>query len=533
MATLGLAIALVLPLIAASIASAATPQTGDHFEYDFNTFVDQGKLAYDGYSDSMHSHYRYSVESAAGDTVTMLGTGSWSYQDSNGLVLSGSDTYHPVFSVTSRQYLSGIDVNLTGPAWVWFWIPTNVTVGQVVYVLDEPLTVASLSATVWLGAVPHSAVLLQGSGSYTRNDEYGVYTAEYQDLYYYDRDTGFVISEQYTEQDVGSWQGNPASFRYRAEMSVTASSYAIPLDLVSFSLLYLGVPAAVVLTIVAVIRVRRGPSRIRIGSGNQAMDVRIVKAKSPADVTNLTPDGSPFFGPFLPIFAERSIAEGDPVVLALDDRKIVGLALMDRESGMGSLFASEDSVARALMKRVRMSDFFADATIPGRILHAQEIDRFTILQLRNPQPMDYDSGVVRPMSADDLPAVILIAENVYRERAIAFLQSSFKAGDLGYVATARGQVVGFGFATVVGTVARLHTLTVAATERARGLGTEITKARLSALAALGVDRVIVEISRQNIASLRIATKAGFAPVGESIYYSRNPSAAPTAMQRQT
>ncbi len=200
---------------------------------------------------------------------------------------------------------------------------------------------------------------------------------------------------------------------------------------------------------------------------------------------------------------------------------------------MGSLFASEDVIARALMKRVRMTDFFADGTIPGRILNAQEIDRFTILQMRTPQPVDYDSSIVRPMAAEDLPAVIAIAESVYRERAGAFLQSSFKAGDLGYVAVSRGQVVGFGFATVVGTVARLHTLTVAAPERARGLGTEIMNARISALAALGVDRIIVEISRQNVASLRIATKAGFAPVGESIYYSRNPAAAPTAMQRQT
>jgi L-amino acid N-acyltransferase YncA len=263
------------------------------------------------------------------------------------------------------------------------------------------------------------------------------------------------------------------------------------------------------------------------------MYVRIAKAKRQADLTGLTPDGSPFFGPFLPIFAERSLAEGDPVVLALDDRRIVGLALWDRESGMGSLFASEDAVARVLMKRVRMTDFFADGTIPGRILRAQEIDRFTILQLRNPQPMEYDSSVVRPMTADDLAPVIGITQSVYRERAGAFIQSSFKAGDFGYVATAQGHVVGFGFATVVGTVARLHTLTVAPAERARGIGTEIMKARLSALAALGVDRVITEISRQNVASLRIATKVGFAPVGESVYYSRNPAAAPTAMQRQT
>lgn len=523
----------VSPLALSAFAMAATPQTGDYFEYDYNTSVGNGEQAYYGYSDSMHSHYRYSVVSVSGDTVSAEGTGSWSYQDSNGLVLSGSDTYHPVFSVTSRLYLSGIDVNLTGPAAVWFWIPTNVTLDQVVYVLDEPLKVTSLSTTIWLGAIPHTAVLLEGTGTYTRNDEYGVYTADYTDQYYYDRATGYFISEKYTEHDVGTWQGSPASFDFHADSIVTATSYSVPIDLVPFSLLYIGVPALVVLVILGVILVRRGPSRMKLGSGPAATYVRIMKAKSPADVTNLTPDGSPFFGPFLPIFAERSIAEGDPVVLALDDRKIVGMALMDRESGMGSLFASEDRVAKVLLKRVRMQDFFADATIPGRILGAQEVDRFSILQLRNPQPKDYDSDLVRPMSADDLAAVVTLTENVYRGRAARFIESSFKAGDLGFVATSAGRIMGFGFATVVGTVARLHTLTVAPGDRARGIGQQIMNARLSTLAALGVDRVIVEISKQNSPSLHIAAKAGFVPIGETVYYSRNPPSAPSAIQRQT
>ncbi len=530
---MAVAMVLVSPMAFSMVAVAAVPQAGDSFEYDYSTSVSNGGGAYYGYSDSLTAHYRYSVQSVVGDTVVMLGTGSWNYHDSNGLDQSGTDTYDPVFSIASRQYISGIDVNLTGPASVWFWIPTNVTVGQVVGVLDEQLTVTSLSATVWIGAFPHSAVLLSGAGTYVRDDEYGVYTATFQDQYYFDRSSGYIVSEVYTEHDVGIWQGQAASFDYHAQSTVTASSYAIPFDWLTLLLLYLGIPAAAILVVVGVLLVRRGPSRIKIGAGNAATYVRIKKAKHPADVTGLTPDGSPFFGPFLPIFAERSIAEGDPVVVALDERKLVGLALLDRESGMGSLFASEDRVARVLMKRVRMVDFFADATIPGRILKAKEVDRFTILQLRNPQAVDYDSEIVRPMSPEDLPAVITLTANVYRGPAAHFIESSFKAGDLGFVAVSAGRVMGFGFATVVGTVARLHTLTVAPGDRARGLGTEIMNARLSTLAALGVDRVIVEISRQNAASLHIASKAGFAPIGETIYYSKNPPAAPSAIQRQT
>lgn len=508
---------------------------GDVFEFDQTTTVNNGSGSYYGYTETTQSHYRYAVQTVSGDLVAVAGTGSWTFSNSTGVSLGGAAPYNIVFSQSTRSYVSGIDVVVPDPAAakVWFWIPVPVTVGQVVYVLDEPLTVRSTSSTYWMGAVPHTAVVLTGSGSYNRHDVYGNFSAAYTDTYTFDPSSGYILSEQYTEQDTGFGAFFGDLFTNSTTLTVTASSYSPPLDLGMIGLLYLGIPAAVVLILVGVVLVRRGPSKVRLGSGNEATTVRIKKAKTPADATNLTPDGSPFFGPFLPVFAERSIAEGDPVVLALDDRKIVGLALMDRESGMGSLFANEDRVAKVLLKRVRMQDFFADATIPARVLGAKEVDRFSILQLRNPQAADYDAEVVRPMGAGDLPAVIALTESVYRGRAARFIESSFKAGDLGFVATSAGRVMGFGFATVVGTVARLHTLTVAPEDRARGIGTEIMNARLSTLAALGVDRVIVEISKQNAASLRIATKAGFAPVGETVYYSKNPPAAPSAIQRQT
>jgi len=523
-------------LLAAAPAVAGAPNRGDFFEFDQTTTVSDGTgYYYAGYTETTQYHYSYVIQSVSRDSATALATGSWTYSNSTTPLLSGSESYSPAFSLSTRHYLSGIDVPGVDPATalVWFWISLPVKVGDPVQILDEPLTVQSTSATYWVGAVPHTAILVGGVGSYPRDDVYGNFSADYTDQYYYDPNTGFIVAEKYSEFDtgVGPYAGN--SFVNSTTLTVTSSSYALPLDLGMLLLVYLGIPAAVVVVIVGIIRVRRGPSRLKLGSGNAATYVRIKKAKSQADVTNLTPDGSPFFGPFLPIFAERSLAEGDPVVLALDDRKIVGLALMDRESGMGSLFASEDRVAKVLMKRVRMVDFFADATIPGRVLAAKEVDRFSILQLRNPNAVDYDSEVVRPMNAGDLPAVIAMTENVYRGRAAHFIESSFKAGDLGFVAVSAGRIMGFGFATVVGTVARLHTLTVSPPDRARGLGTEIMNARLSTLAALGVDRVILEISKQNAASLRIATKAGFAPVGETVYYSKNPPSAPSAIQRQT
>lgn len=528
--------AFTLVFLAAAPAVAGTPRQGDSFVFDQTTSITDGSgYYYGGYTETTAYHYTYSIQAASAANATLQGLGSWTYSNTTTPTTSGTESFVLTFSVINRSYLSGIDIPWISrsTAKVWFWISLPVNVGDPVQILDEPLTVQSTSATYWIGAVPHTAILVAGTGSYPRDDVYGTFTADYSDQLYFDPVSGYILGETYSETDtgVGGYAGN--TFVNRTTLTVTSSSYSPPLDIVPFALLYLALPAAIVVVVVSVILVRRGPSRIRLGSGPSATYVRIKKVKNAADATNLTPDGSPFFGPFLPIFAERSFAEGDPVVLALDERKIVGLALMDRESGMGSLFANEDKVAKVLLKRVRMADFFADATIPGRVLRAKEVDRFSILQLRNPQAVDYDSDIVRPMTADDLPAVISITESVYRGRAAKFIQSSFKAGDLGFVATSAGRIMGFGFATVVGTVARLHTLTVAPGDRARGLGTQIMNARLSTLAALGVDRVIVEISKENAASLHIAMKSGFTAIGETVYYSRNPPAAPSAIQRQT
>jgi ribosomal protein S18 acetylase RimI-like enzyme len=532
LASVGLPIvllALVLAALSPSVA-AATPRAGDRFEYDYNTNVDGGSGDYYGYTDHMRSHSSYSVQSVSGDQVTVRGLGSWTFDGSDGTHQSGVVDVTPVFSLSTRRYISGIDVNTTAPnPSVWFWISTPVRVGDTVPVLDDVFTVTSTDSTIWFGLAPRKALLLEASGTYTRNDSYGKFEATYHDRYYFDRDSGFIVAEQFDEQDTNV----AAGFHYHAEVAVTSTSYPIPLDWVDFALVDLGVPAIAVGLVLASVRVRRGPGRFAIGSKDFPTEVRIRKAKKPADVTNLEPDGSPFFAPFLPVFAERSIAEGDPVILALADGKIVGMSLYDQESMLGSLFASEDKVARVLLKRSRLRDFFADGTIPSRILDAKEIDRFTILQLQSPSALPYDASVVRPMQAGDLPAVVALAEEVYRGRARKFVESSFRGGDLGFVAMSGSRLAGFGFAMVVGSIARLHTLTVSARDRARGLGTDLTNARLTALNVLGVDRVIVEISRQNVASLRIATRAGFVPIGDTVYYSRKPEAAPTALQRQT
>lgn len=519
---------LLLPLVASD--ASADPAVGDYFEYDYNTFVDQGTGSYYQYSDSMTSHSRYTIESIDGEWVTVRGTGSWRFEGSDGYYDSGSINIIFNFSTLSRRYQSvtDLDVYYYDPA-VWFWIPPYTTVGQVLRILDTSYTVTDIDHTKWFGMIPRKVDVLHGEGSYVRDDVYGTFDAEFEDTYTFDRRTGFISSERYVEHD---WSST-GSFRYRAEVDVTSSSYVLPVDWVTLVTIILGIPGAVVAVALIVWRVRRGPSRFMIDTGSGPRQVVVKRLRDPGDIMSVTPRASRYFAPFLSVIASRARADRDPVIVAMSGHELVGLATLDRESMLGSMFAVDEKVGKALLRRLKMVDFFVEVNGSNWDLSpAKKMDSFEILELRNPNPAEFDASRVRPMTRNDLDRVVSISHAVYGGKSAKWIRSCFEGGDVAFVAMNGRETVGFGFATVAGDSARLHTLTVMAQSRARGLGSELMSARLTVLSILGVNRVIVEISKHNSASMRVATKAGFARVGETAYYSRRPAKAEAVMQRR-
>jgi GNAT superfamily N-acetyltransferase len=527
-ATSLLAALLILPLTACG--ASADPAVGDYFEYDYNTFVDRGTGDYYRYQDSMTSHARYTVESIDGEWVMVRGTGSWRFEGSDGYYESGSIDVTFEFSTLSRRYRSvtDLDVDYYDPA-VWFWIPPSTTVGQVLRILDTSYTVTDTDHTKWFGMIPRKVDVVYGTGSYTRDDAYGTFQAEFEDTYTFDRRTGYISSESYVEYDTGP----SGTFRYRAEVKVTSSSYVLPIDWLTLLSIVLGIPGGVVAVVLVVWRIRRGPSKFLIDSSTGSRQVVMKKVRNPSDIGALTPSASRHFSPFLSVIVSRARTDRDPVVVAISGREIVGLATLDRESMLGSLFAMDEKVGRALIRRLRMMDFFVEVNGSNwNLSPAKRIDAFDILELRNPRPTQFDANRVRPMTRGDLDRVSSISRTVYGGKSSKWIRSCFEGGDVAFVAVNGGDAVGFGFATVSGDSARLHTLTVKAESRARGLGSELMAARLTVLALLGVNRVIVEISKHNSASMRVAAKAGFTRVGETAYYSRRPAKAEAVMQRR-
>ncbi len=517
------------------VVAAATPHQNDFFEYDYNVIVDEGVGWYAGYAETMHSHSRYDIVSVDGDLITVHRTGSWSFTATD-----GSNNWHLIdsqftFDSSTRKYVGANDLDFaTIDPTVWFWVKTPLVVGDNVQVLDEMLAVTNVDSTTWLGLVPHKGVALENSGSYNRNDVYGQFYATFTDVYHFDKESGIILSERYMEQDVNGADG----FRYREEITFTASSYSIPLDIAQILIFYAGIPAALIIVVFLVVRWRYGPSKQRLKPDatrpdNAQMEIRLMRVRNMSKITGLNLGGSYNFTPLIPVFVQRAIEMRDPVVVAVSEGKLIGMATRNRESQMGSVFAEDPRVAKALLRRLRMQNFFLDTkgenwVFPGATL----LDAFDVLKLDRPSARSFDANRIRPMTANDVPEVIKIAEAVYKGKAKKWIGSSFKNGDVAFVAIRENKVVGFAFATVAGTSARLHTLTVLPQYRAQGLGAELMAARLNTLSALGVDEAFLEISKYNMPSMLIAKGVGFVKVGESAFYSRNPEMAAVAAQRR-
>jgi hypothetical protein len=71
------------------------------------------------------------------------------------------------------------------------------------------------------------AIQTEGTGSYQRNDAYGVFTAAYTWYEYFDPSTGYILGYNYVEQDNGQYQGQAGGFTYTDDLYVTSTSYPL------------------------------------------------------------------------------------------------------------------------------------------------------------------------------------------------------------------------------------------------------------------------------------------------------------------
>jgi RimJ/RimL family protein N-acetyltransferase len=260
--------------------------------------------------------------------------------------------------------------------------------------------------------------------------------------------------------------------------------------------------------------------------------IKMFRVRKMKDFPHVRNNATMYFQPFLEHWARKSLLVKDRVVIAVTDHLgMVGFAIYNREAKIGTILCRNAEMTEMMRRYMGCKDFFTEEkhTMKASKLASfhsmissrnKEKDVYNIFETHTvyklyPLPVvNFDTDLVRPMKKDDLKEVSILAKKIYRTRSKNWIRSSFEAGDIGFVAEMDGRIVGFCFAEICGEWGRIHTLSVHKEYRGRGIAKELFNARLEAMRQMGVVAVVDEIADWNLASIRIATVAGFKPVGK-------------------
>lgn len=226
---------LLVPVILLAAPSAAAvgghyvPQSGDRFDYYETYQLGSGSGNYSNYYENTF------INGTIGVTGTLPnGTESASYSNSDswsnvsGTAYQWTSSGDFSFSAATFAYVQGTDnqTGYTNPL-VWFYVNNSLPEGAGLTLLNTNSHVVSTDYSYALGS-PYNenvaTIFVEGTGTFNRNDIYGVFTASYDWKTYFDPTTGYIVGYVYVESDT-----DPAGdgFVITDSLAVTSTTYAL------------------------------------------------------------------------------------------------------------------------------------------------------------------------------------------------------------------------------------------------------------------------------------------------------------------
>jgi ribosomal protein S18 acetylase RimI-like enzyme len=565
------------PDLAPSPSGPAQPPDEARLRYYLVQRVDQGHGEYVGWQDQLVSVGDYTTQG----TVVQAHY-DWRYAATD-RHRSGSETREVRFDPATRDYVGRTDLDdydsTPGSLATWLWIPPTVATGDSVRVLDATLTVLGRETIDVAGATRETIHLQNLEETGQRDDDYGQFSWTATDDYWFDATTGMFLRQLREENDTGTYEGAYAGFRMSLTVNVVDASYAPAVGAVppppvldSFGaaddgasyggstyddsgdgddvLGWFCLVAFACFLIAFIAMLVRSGAQPAAGGGLPYVTRRLAPGEpTPAEAVGL----SPRLGPFLPHLVDVAHRTGNVVVAVtpVGSPTVVGLAIDDMDAKLAAIYTSTADAAEALRRALARDELIAETRFPTLASvraalaatgksepgpYAYNLyESFDVMERSGPlEPLSYDTTVVSRMKPIDLGEVAALAQRVYGVPCDRFVQASLDLDDVAFVARdEEGHIIGFAFATVAGDQARLHTLTVDPDARSRGVGKELYRARLRALADLGVTRVITEVAVNNPAAIEVARQFGMQKVGEMHVQTASAQAAPsyTAVRR--
>ncbi len=485
--------------------------------------VDGGWGDYYDYSDRSESSGTYEILTVDTHQVRFRANVKWTFSGSDGATDSGRIRGVFTFDRVERTYVGDNDL---GEAYagansstlaVWFHIEHIPALGGSVPSSDQQLSVAEPHAVVWRGATPLESTRLVDRGGFERNDSYGTAYATYSNTLYFDPHTGYLITADYSEDDEGiDFIGG---FHLHTVTEITPQSFGFQVSWWMVGATY-GLGLGVLFVVIGLVVHRRyGPRRVRLVTfDGTTVRPKLRRLGTGQGIHHLRLSFRSYYSPFVAEMVERAAEAKERVWIALDGEALRGVVIGDRESRTVSLYADDPRLADELLRYSRSRDFFSEIGLEGT-----RVETYDLYVGGTRARLGFDGQLVRPATPKDGPAIVTLAKSVYGVAVQRWVDRTLTSDDLAFVAEYQGAIVGFGFCNISPQLGRLYGLTVHPTWRNRGVGADLVKARIEALAALGIPQALTEVATWNTPSARIYQQLGFTVAGQSFLTSRGQS----------
>ncbi|MFY9716509.1 MAG: zinc ribbon domain-containing protein [Thermoplasmata archaeon] len=247
-ALLAVLLVAALAVIGAPVAAAAAPtanshylpRVGDSFGYYETIVLDQGTGNYTGYTEHQWINGSEEITGVRGsgtDQAHYNYTGHWvNNQAAPPEYFSAPGAADYNFSAVTYAYVayaSGTDgqFGYTNP-YVWYYVNSSLGAAGRFSLLNTEFNVTSLNDSfpvpLSLSSTGYARTVEGiGTGSFEREDSYGIFTAKFTWSAYFDPTTGYIVGYLYVEHDT---DGAGDGFTWTDSLTVSHTTYALTSD---------------------------------------------------------------------------------------------------------------------------------------------------------------------------------------------------------------------------------------------------------------------------------------------------------------
>jgi RimJ/RimL family protein N-acetyltransferase len=248
-----------------------------------------------------------------------------------------------------------------------------------------------------------------------------------------------------------------------------------------------------------------------------------------ADVSDLgfVLPGLSFFEPYLQYFAKEILETGGEAYMSrTSDGAVSGLFIYDNSEKTGTIFTRSREVFDCFYGLKQFNFLFAEMRTEHE---AETYDIYTIdLGLPIVHRFSYEVTMAEDRQADEIERFMVSTHPGINRR---WVNVALKNGDRCFTVRLGNEIAGLGWISNVNRVGRLHSLFVKPQFRRMGIGEDVLHARLLWLKSNRARSAFSEISRDNLPSSRVATKARMSVSGQIFQYPRFKTKKPLRAKR--